>query len=151
MGARADKAKELFLSGYNCAQAVAGAFADLYGYDTAEVMKITEALGGGMGRMRLTCGAVAAMSMVASMKLSHGKAGDVETRGEIYSLVRQMADEFKRDNGSIICAELLGAAIPKDNSPQPEARTPEYYARRPCADKVHQCGLIVEKYLGVED
>lgn len=147
MGARADKAKALFLEGYNCSQAVVGAFADAFGYDTVTAMKFAEGLGGGMGRMRLTCGAVAAMATLASMKMSSGKPGDLALRGDIYAVVRQMADEFKGNNGSIICAELLGSALPKDNGATPEARTPEYYARRPCADKIYQCGLIVEKYL----
>lgn len=151
MGARADKAREMFLQGYNCCQAVVGAFADLYGFDPETAMKMAEGFGGGLGRMRLTCGAVNGMAMVAGMKMSHGKAGDLQRRGDIYAVVRQMVNEFKAQNGTIICAELLGLSMPKDNSPMPEERTPDYYKRRPCPDKIHQCGLIIEKYLGVED
>lgn len=147
MGARADKAKQLFLEGYNCSQAVVGAFADAFGFDPITAMKFAEGLGGGMGRMRLTCGAVAAMATLASMKMSSGKPADLKLRGEIYAVVRQMAEEFKQNNGSIICAELLGAALPKDDSARPEERTADYYARRPCADKIYQCGLLAEKYL----
>ena len=149
MGARADKARELFVGGYNCSQAVIGAFADLYGFDTAQALKISEALGGGLGRLRLTCGAVNGMAMVVGMKLSSGEAGDLKTRGEIYEVVRQMVGEFKENNGTIICAELLGLSKPKDDSPAPEARTPDYYKRRPCADKVYECALLVEKYLNI--
>ncbi len=151
MGARADKAREMFLQGYNCCQAVVGAFADLYGFDPETAMKMAEGFGGGLGRMRLTCGAVNAMAMVAGMKMSHGKPGDLQLRGDIYAVVRQMVEEFKAQNGTIICAELLGLSMPKDDSPMPEERTPEYYKRRPCPDKIHQCGLIIEKYLNVED
>ena len=147
MGERADKARDMFLQGYNCCQAVVGAFADLYGFDAVTAMKFAEGFGGGLGRMRLTCGAVNAMAIVAGMKMSTGLPGDLKRRGEIYAVVRQMVDEFKQANGSIICAELLGAALPKDNSATPEERTPDYYARRPCPDKIHQCGLIIEKYL----
>lgn len=151
MGKRADKAREMFLQGYNCCQAVVGAFAALYGFDAETAMKIAEGFGGGLGRMRLTCGAVSAMAMVAGMKMSHGKAGDLQRRGDIYAVVRQMVGEFKEQNGTIVCAELLGISMPKDSSPVPEERTPEYYKRRPCPDKIHQCGLLIEKYLGVED
>lgn len=147
MGERADKARDMFLQGYNCCQAVVGAFADLYGFDAVTAMKFAEGFGGGLGRMRLTCGAVNAMAIVAGMKMSTGLPGDLKRRGEIYAVVRQMVDEFKQANGSIICAELLGTALPKDNSSTPEERTPDYYARRPCPDKIHQCGLIIEKYL----
>ncbi len=147
MGERADRAREMFLEGYNCSQAVVGAFADAFGYDPVTAIKFAEGLGGGMGRMRLTCGAVAATAVLASMKMSSGQPGDIKRRGEIYAVIRQIAEEFKADNGSIICAELLGAALPKDNSPIPEERTPDYYKRRPCADKIYQCALLVEKYL----
>ncbi len=147
MGVRADMAREMFLEGYNCSQAVVGAFADLFGYDAVTAMKFAEGLGGGMGRLRLTCGAVAAMATLASMKMSSGEPGDLKRRGEIYAVIQRMAGEFKQNNGSVICAELLGAALPKDNSAQPEARTPDYYKRRPCADKIYQCALLVEKYL----
>lgn len=147
MGERADRAKQMFLEGYNCSQAVVGAFADKFGCDPVEAMKFAEGLGGGMGRMRLTCGAVAAMAVLASMKMSTGLPGDLRRRGEIYAVIQQMACEFKENNGSVICAELLGAALPKDNSAAPEERTPEYYKRRPCADKIYQCALLAEKYL----
>lgn len=147
MGVRADRAKEMFLQGYNCSQAVVGAFADLFGFDNVTAMKFAEGLGGGMGRMRLTCGAVAAMATLASMKMSSGKPGDLKLRGEIYAVIQKMAGEFKDNNGSVICAELLGVALPKDNSATPEERTPDYYRRRPCADKIYQCALLVEKYL----
>ncbi|MGN1372718.1 MAG: C-GCAxxG-C-C family protein [Candidatus Coproplasma sp.] len=147
MGVRADRAKEMFLQGYNCSQAVVGAFADLFGYDTVTALKFAEGLGGGMGRMRLTCGAVSAMAVLASMKMSSGEAGDLKLRGEIYSVIQKMAGEFKEANGSVICAELLGLAMPKDNGATPEERTPDYYRRRPCADKVYECALLVEKYL----
>lgn len=148
MGKRADRAREMFLEGYNCCQAVVGAFADLYGFDAVTAMKLAEGFGGGLGRMRLTCGAVNAMAIVAGMKMSHGQPGDLKRRGEIYAVIQKMVGEFKEQNGSVICAELLGAALPKDNSATPEERTPEYYARRPCPDKIYQCALLIEKYLG---
>ncbi len=147
MGERADRAKRMFLEGYNCSQSVVGAFADLFGYDQVTAMKFAEGLGGGMGRMRLTCGAVAAMAVLASMKMSTGLPGDLKRRGEIYAVIQKMANAFKEKNGTVICAELLGAALPKDDSPTPEARTPDYYRRRPCADKIYECALIVEQYL----
>ncbi len=147
MGKRADRAKELFFEGYNCSQAVVGAFIDLFDMDEKTAMRFSEGLGGGMGRMRLTCGAVSAMALLAGLKMSSGAGGDLKGRGELYAVIRQMAEEFKEKNGSVICADLLGAALPKDNSAQPEERTAEYYKRRPCADKIYECALIVEKYL----
>lgn len=151
MGVRAEKAKELFLSGYNCCQSVVGAFADLFGMDLETAMRFSEGLGGGMGRMRLTCGSVAAMSLIAGLKMSTGKPGDLKTRGEIYAKVREMADEFKEKNGSIICSELLGSAMPKDGSANPEPRTEQYYKKRPCPRCVYDCAGIIEKHLLEEE
>ncbi len=147
MGKRADRARELFFEGYNCSQSVVGAFIDLFDMDAKTAMKFCEGLGAGTGRMRLTCGAVSAMALLAGLKMSSGEGGDLKGRGELYAVIRLMAEEFKANNGSVICADLLGAALPKDNSAQPEERTPEYYKRRPCADKIYQCALLVEKYL----
>lgn len=147
MGAFADKARDMFYEGYNCCQAVVGAFAEEFGMDKPEALKFAEGMGGGMGRMRLTCGAVSAMALLAGLAKSSGLPKNLQKRGEIYALVRTMADEFAQKNGSVICAELLGAALPKDNSPIPEERTAEYYKKRPCPECIHDAGLIIEKYL----
>ncbi len=142
-----DRAKELFLSGMNCAQAVVCAFADRFGIDEKTAMKFSEGLGGGMSRLRLTCGAVSAMAMAAGLKLGKGEVGDVKTRGAVYAAVQKMAGEFKEKNGSLICRELLGSALPKDNGPSPEARTAEYYKKRPCAEYIRDCAEIIERNL----
>jgi len=151
MGERADKAREMFFEGYNCCQAVVGAFAEDLGMDKVTAMKFAEGLGGGMGRMRLTCGAVSAMALLAGLANSTGLPKNLQKRGEIYALIRDMAKEFSDKNGSIICAELLGAAMPKDDSPMPQERTAEYYKKRPCPECIHDAALIVEKYLFGEE
>lgn len=147
MGERAQKARELFFEGYNCTQAVVGAFADIFGMDTETAMRFSEGMGGGMGRMRMTCGAVSGMALVAGLKLSTGKPGDLETRSKVYAKVREMAAAFEEKNGSIICRELLGAAMPKDNGARPEDRTAQYYKKRPCPGCIYDCAEIVEKCL----
>lgn len=144
---RVEKAKELFTNGYNCAQAVVGAYADLFGMEPQTAMRFAEGLGGGMGRMRLTCGAVAATSLLAGLKLSNGESGDLKNRSMIYAKVREMAEEFKEKNGSVICGELLGLVLPSDNSSMPEKRTEQYYKKRPCVQCVADCAELVEKFL----
>ena len=61
------KAAELFLSGSNCAQAVAVAFCDVTGLEPAFAAKMASSFGGGMGRLREVCGAVSGMLMVAGL------------------------------------------------------------------------------------
>lgn len=147
MSERVEKARALFMQGYNCSQAVVGAFSDLFGMEPETAMRFAEGLGGGMGRMRLTCGAVAATSLIAGLKMSTGKPGDLQTRTAIYAKVRDMANEFQEKNGSIICAELLGTALPKDTGARPEERTEQYYKKRPCPDCIVDCAKILEKHL----
>ena len=140
---REEKAEQLFRSGYNCAQSVIGAFCDDLGLDFDTAMKISEGFGGGFGRMRLTCGAVSGMGMVAGMMLSRG-AGEGNTRSEVYSAVHGMSDEFTKKNGSIICADLLGLNK-KEYDSTPEERTAEYYKKRPCVMCIKDCVRIAEK------
>ncbi len=136
-----------FKKGYNCSQSVVTAYCERFGFDKREAAKMAEGFGGGMGRMRRECGAVTAMFMLAGMKYSNGEPGDIKTRAFIYQVVRDMAAEFEKKNGTIICAELLGKAKPKDDSATPEPRTDEYYKRRPCIGCISDCAEIVEKYL----
>ena len=62
-----EKAEELFLKGYNCAQAVAGAYAEEMGMDFDTVVKMVSSFGGGMGRLREVCGTVSGMFFVANI------------------------------------------------------------------------------------
>mgnify|MGYP001697677685 FL=1 len=61
--------------------------------------------------------------------------------------INEQIKAFQEKNGSIICAELLGAARPKHETAQPEARTAAYYQKRPCVGCVEDCAEIVEQYL----
>ncbi len=142
-----ENARDLFLSGMNCAQAVLCAFSEELGLERETALKISEGMGGGMGRMRLTCGAVSAMAMIAGLKLGSGKADDSENKREVYEAVQKMAKEFEEKNGSVICGELLGSALPKNSGPRPEARTKEYYKKRPCSEYVADCAEIVKRTL----
>lgn len=57
MEERIEKAIELFKEGYNCSQSVVAAFADMYGLTPEQALKVSASFGGGIGRMRQTCGA----------------------------------------------------------------------------------------------
>ena len=63
-----------------------------------------------------------------------------------YEVIRALADEFKRENGSIICRELLG--LDENFKPKPpEERTEAYYKKRPCGELCQQAAEILEAYL----
>ena len=147
MGERSKKAVELFKQGYNCSQSVFAAFADLYGMDIETALRVSSSFGGGMGRMREVCGAVSGMFMVAGMETGTVEGKDVEGKQRNYAVVQQLADEYRKENGSIICRELLGLDNKLHTDTKPEERTKEYYQKRPCVELVEQAASMMEKFL----
>ena len=140
----ADKAFELFKSGYNCAQAVAVAFCDMTGLTEIQAARMASAFGGGMGRMREVCGAVSGMFMVLGLLYGYEDPKADATKKELYTQVQALAEDFKKDAGSIICREILKNP-PSD--PVPSARTEEYYATRPCVRMVYTATSILDDYI----
>lgn len=146
MSERGDKAYELFKNGYNCAQAVAGAFSDLLGMDMDTVAKLASGFGGGMGRMREVCGTFSGIVMVVSTLYGYSDPKDTANKTEVYSRIQELAEQFRKDNCSIICRELLGISKP-ENSPVPEQRTSEYYKKRPCPELCRYAADLLERYI----
>lgn len=139
---RAEQAREYFTSGYNCAQSVFLAYQDITGIDEVLAATISAPFGGGMGRLREVCGAVSGMTMVAGFIAPNSQPNDNKNKKNCYATVQALAEEFRAENGSIICRELLGLAQQKDD-PTPSPRTGEYYKRRPCAEYVAIAARIV--------
>lgn len=140
MSKYSERAVELFMQGKNCSQAVFVAFATDLGLTEETALAISIGLGGGVGRMREVCGAVSGSAMVVGLKYPE------LSKAEVYEKVRAIADEFKKTNHSIVCKELLGLSKP-ENSSVPEARTKEYYQKRPCVKIVEDAALATEKIL----
>ncbi|MCL2484725.1 MAG: C-GCAxxG-C-C family protein [Endomicrobia bacterium] len=139
---KAEQAKENFLKGYNCAQAVLLAFADDLDLDKETALKISSSFGAGMGGLREVCGAVSAMFKVIGLKYGYSDPKNHEHKKKLYSLIQEAAQKFKDENGSIVCAELLGL---KENCQTPEKRTKEYYKKRPCQELVYSAAKIVSE------
>ena len=137
-------AAELFLEGFNCAQAVAVAFADVTGMDKKEAAKLAAPFGGGMGRMREVCGAVSGMFMVLGALYGYDNSDVDAKKKETYQQVQELAAKFKEENGSIICREILKNP-PSDPNPSP--RTAEYYAKRPCARMVMTAARLMDEFI----
>ena len=148
---RIQRAVELFMQGYGCCQSVVCAVADLYGLD--EEMAFRIAAGGGVGRMRMMCGTVSALVILAGLERGQTRGEDREGKAACYQLVRQLLDTFKQRNGSIICAELLQMQGVKaeTNTPQPDERNAEYYRVRPCARKVESAARVFAEYLSSQN
>ena len=90
---------ELFKSGYNCSQSVVGAFADMYGFTEEQAFRMSASFGGGIGRMRQTCGAACGMFLLAGLEKGAVEGKDREGKAANYALVQELAAEFKKRNG----------------------------------------------------
>ena len=141
---KSDVAVKLFTDGYNCAQAVLGAFAEDMGLDMSQALKISAPFGGGVGRQREICGAVSGMIMVFGYLYGYDtpETGDIKIRH--YEQTRALCEKFCEINGSIICREILKT---NEKGGSPEKRTEHYYKERPCVKCVRTASEILEEYI----
>ena len=146
---RVQRAVDNFMAGYGCCQSVVAAFSDLYGLDDTTAKKIAAGFGGGVGRMRMMCGAVSGIVMLVGLDCGQTEGSDREGKSACYKVVQDLLAKSKDENGSLICAEILGIdGHEKVNSSYvASARTAEYYKIRPCAAKVESAARIFANYL----
>lgn len=144
---RGARARDYFLQGFNCCQAVLLAFADVLeanGQASEELLKtIGSGFGGGFARLREVCGSFSACTMIAGF-LSPAGPSDMAARTANYALVQELAKEFRaRNGGSIVCGKLLGLKDKQPEGPAPSERTAEYYKKRPCPEIIRNAATIV--------
>lgn len=151
---RVEKAEQLFRSGHNCCQSVFMAYSDLFRIDKTLAATISAPLGGGMGRLREVCGTVSGMSLLAGLQYPAPEAAVTpETKAaktRLYTVVQELAEKFRKENGAIVCRDLLGLTKQKDD-PTPSDRTEAYYRRRPCSEYVKIAARIVGEKLQQEN
>ena len=146
---RVARAVDNFMAGYGCCQSVVAAFADIYGLDEVMAKRIAAGFGGGVGRLRMMCGAVSGIVMLVGLECGQTEGSDRAGKSACYKVVQELLARSERENGSLICAEILGlnghdkAHCTYEASP----RTAEYYKTRPCAAKVESAARIIADYL----
>ena len=139
-------ARENFLSGYNCAQAVFLAFAGELGFTRETAARLASSFGGGVGGMRDLCGALSGIFMAAGLLYGYDSPEAFEEKAAHYARIRTLAEAFRAQYGTILCRELLGLGDhPKPAAPQ--RRTAEYYQSRPCAGIVAAAARILDEYI----
>lgn len=94
--------------GFNCSQAVFAACAELYGVDEKTALRVSASFGGGIGQMRQTCGAACGMFLLAGLENGNTIPNNPQAKQINYNLVQTLADGFRQEHGSLICADLLG-------------------------------------------
>lgn len=114
MSLKSESAIKLFSEGYNCSQAVSTVFAEDYGITKDEMLKISCGFGGGMRNCEV-CGAVSGAIMVIGMKYGNGISNISENKMNCYQKTVEFTQKFKEINQSIICRELLGLDLFKDD------------------------------------
>ncbi len=145
-----EKARALFYAGYNCAQAVFCAFAEDMGMELETAARLSSSFGGGIGRLREVCGAVSGAEMALGYLRGYSDPADHDAKMAHYEQVRALAGRFQEKNGTILCRELL-KDVKTVPGGEPEKRTPEYYASRPCLRVVGEAAGILERMLEQTD
>lgn len=144
---RSRKAREFFRDGYNCSQSVLLAFQDVIGLPQDTIARISSGFGGGMGRLREVCGAVSGMTFMAGVIAPASHPENREERKVNYALVQEFAESFRKQNGSIVCRELLGFRAEHKDSPAPSVRNEQWYTDRPCEGLVGSAARIIAEKL----
>jgi len=137
------KAKELFLKGYNCAQAVFVAFSDVTGISEEQSFLISTSFGGGMGLTGEACGAVTGMYMAVGAILGYKDFTDAEAKKQHYNLIADLSEQFKAEFSEIRCPELL-VKLGKGEYDIPDG---EAYKKRPCLIFVEKAAELTENLL----
>lgn len=146
VAAKVDLARSLYLSGYNCAQSVFAAFSEEMGLTQETALKMASGMGGGIGGLRMTCGAVSAMAMVLGALRGYSDAADFEGKKQLYADVQRLHAAFTAVHETSNCRQLLqkSGIVAKA---QPSERTPEYYKKRPCARYIELCAQLLAEEL----
>ena len=147
---RREAAMANFMKGYNCSQSVVLAFADMIDIDEATLSKLSSSFGGGMGRLREVCGSVSGMFMVAGLLYGYDGPETGQLKADHYARIQELAKRFEEKHGSIVCRELLGLSVRHD-VPVPEARTSEYYKKRPCPEIIGDAAEILEQFINEQN
>jgi C_GCAxxG_C_C family probable redox protein len=148
---RIQRAESLFMQGFNCSQSVVAAFADIYGYTEEQALRMSAGFGAGIGRMRMSCGAFNALALLAGLDCGSVTPGDREGKSYNYKVVQQLAERFREEHGSLICAELLKLKKGAPLSYEASERTAEYYKTRPCVNQIISAAKIFADYLEAKE
>ena len=143
---RREMAMANFLEGYNCSQSIVLAFADMLPIDRATLLRMASSFGGGMGRLREVCGSVTGMFMIAGILYGYDGPETGQVKADHYVRIQELAHKFEEEHGSIVCRDMLGLSVHHD-VPVPEARTQEYYKKRPCPEIIGDAAEILDQYI----
>ena len=135
------KAEKLFKDGYSCSQAILLSYADEFGLDKDQAAKISATFGGGMGRLRKTCGAITGAFMVLGLKYGNSDPEDMDTKLKSYEKVRKFAKIMEDKHSSVECKVIL-----KNNASKSEVEKRQHH-RKICDQVVYDSATLLEEFL----
>ena len=143
---RKQVAKEKFLKGFNCSQAVFVSFAKEVGLKEEDILKLSTGFGAGMGRMQNTCGAVTGAFMVIGCLNGKYKEDDDELKEKTYNLIQEFTNDFKKENDTINCLKLMGFDF-RDKEEMEKAVEKELFKEKCLKYILDSVDIIESKYL----
>ena len=143
---RKELAINYFREGYNCSQSVVLAFSDVLKDDAKTLCKIASPFGGGISRMRETCGAVSGMVLVLGHLIGYDTPEMGEKKHELYKKIQEILKIFENKYGSLTCRVLLNLTS-KHDDPKPSLRDHSFFDKRPCLELIGGATEILETYL----
>ena len=108
----ADKAVEYYCHNFNCSQGIFTTYAVENGLDEKLALKLGTCFGGGSRKGEM-CGAVAGALMVIGLLYGHSDGNDLDSKAKAYALSEEYMNRFIKENGSVVCRELLGLDLSK--------------------------------------
>lgn len=109
----AEKAVEYYSNNFNCSQGVFTTYATEMGMDEKMALMLATNFGGGERKGEL-CGAVAGALMVLGLRCGHYDSNDMESKRKAYGISEEFMNRFIKKNGSVVCRELLGYDLTKE-------------------------------------
>ena len=143
------KAEDNFMKGYNCTQSVVLAFADILNYDSETVLKLASPFGGGMGRLRETCGAFSGILIVLGLLEGYSGPEFGKVKNDLYAKVQLLGKDIEEKFGSLRCRDLLGTK--GHDSPISPKRDEDFYKTRPCCIIIGFSAFVLASYLSTKE
>jgi C_GCAxxG_C_C family probable redox protein len=105
----AQRSRDLFSSGYYCAESVLMAIAELHGVESDLIPRIATGFCSGVARTGGQCGAISGAIM--GLGLAIGRDSPERSVEETYALVRELLQRFENKFGSTNCQQLTGCDL----------------------------------------
>jgi|WetSurMetagenome_2_1015567.scaffolds.fasta_scaffold280931_2 C_GCAxxG_C_C family probable redox protein len=145
---KSEQAAGYMRAGFNCAQSVVKTFAPEAGAPEVAAVRMAASFGGGMGRNGLVCGAVTGAAIILGARYGFSELPESGARDKAYDKVNALIEQFQKENGSVLCRELL-SIDPKNPEDWKRARDSGAFINR-CPLFVQSASRILEALLKAE-